>query len=146
MSYAIAVIALFGVILNIRKRWEGFAVWLISNGYWCWHNVTIGEYAQGATFAIFWLLSVYGLYEWRKAHRKPGKPGKPTFSFMSARLVYQKNQLLDEIEHLRSERAWMRAFCRRIIAVDKELRGTDKKIKINWIVDEVERILKRQKE
>ncbi|MHC4397793.1 MAG: nicotinamide mononucleotide transporter [Planctomycetota bacterium] len=60
------MIALIGVVLNVRRRWEGFLFWLISNAWWCWHNYKIGEYEQGILFGIFWLLSLYGIYSWKR--------------------------------------------------------------------------------
>lgn len=62
----IAVLALLGVYLNARRKWQGFLFWLVSNAWWCWHNVTIGEYPQAVLFAIFWLVTLYGIYQWRK--------------------------------------------------------------------------------
>lgn len=62
MNWLIVVIALIGIVLNVRRRWQGFLFWLISNGWWFWHNLVIGEYAQAVLFFVFWILSVYGIY------------------------------------------------------------------------------------
>lgn len=62
----IVVVALLGVYLNARRKWQGFLFWLVSNAWWCWHNVTIGEHPQAVLFAIFWLVTLYGIYQWRK--------------------------------------------------------------------------------
>ena len=66
MSLIMAVIALAGLYLNTKGKWQGFALWLISNAYWAWHNAGIGEYAQTVLYSAFWLLSLYGLWTWRK--------------------------------------------------------------------------------
>jgi len=66
MNWIIVAIALAGVVLNVRRRWEGFLLWLISNGWWFQHNLVIGEYHQAVLFGVFWLLSVYGIYSWKR--------------------------------------------------------------------------------
>lgn len=66
MSWLIMTIALAGAILNIKKRWECFIFWLVSNTYWCFYNAVAGEYAEAVTFGLFFLLSSYGLCEWSK--------------------------------------------------------------------------------
>ncbi len=65
MNWFVVLIALAGVVLNVRKQWQGFLLWLVSNAYWCIHNTTIGEYPQAVLYAAFWLLAVYGIYCWR---------------------------------------------------------------------------------
>jgi len=65
MNWFVCIIAFTGAVLNVQKKWQGFWCWLISNAWWCWHNIKIEEYEQAITFAIFWLLSAYGLAQWR---------------------------------------------------------------------------------
>ncbi len=77
MTWLIAIIALIGVFLNVQGKWQGFLFWLISNAYWCWHNLTIGEYPQAVLFAMFFLLSAYGVKLWRK----PQKPSQNVINF-----------------------------------------------------------------
>jgi len=66
MSWLIVVIALVGIVLNVRRKWQGFLFWLISNAWWFWHNLVIGEYAQAVLFFVFWVLSVYGICNWKR--------------------------------------------------------------------------------
>lgn len=67
MSWLIAVIAIIGVVLNARGKWHGFLFWLISNAWWCRHNIIIAEYAQAVVFGVFFVTSLYGIYHWRKS-------------------------------------------------------------------------------
>lgn len=69
MSWFIVAIALVGVFLNTRGKWQGFLFWLISNAFWCRHNIIIGEYAQAVLFGIFWFLSLYGISQWQRKHK-----------------------------------------------------------------------------
>lgn len=66
MNWIIVVIALAGVVLNVRRRWECFLFWLVSNAWWCGHNLIIGEYHQAVLFGVFGILSVYGIYNWKR--------------------------------------------------------------------------------
>jgi len=72
VAWIVTVIALTGAFLNIKKRWEGFALWMISNGFWCLVNIGIEQYPQAVLFAVFFLLSAYGVVLWRK----PQKPSQ----------------------------------------------------------------------
>jgi len=65
MNWFVVFIALGGVVLNVRKQWQGFLLWLVSNAYWCVYNTARGDYPQAVLYAVFWLLAVYGIYHWR---------------------------------------------------------------------------------
>ena len=69
MCWIIVAIALVGVLLNARGKWQGFLFWLISNAYWCYRNLVINQYAQAFVFVIFWGMSVYGIFCWRKQQK-----------------------------------------------------------------------------
>ena len=107
------VIALTGVFLNARGKWQGFLFWLVSNVCWCWHNIKLGEYAQAVLFAVCWVLTVYGIWCWRWRGKRS--------------LTYGQH------------RAAVVAFCERIV----RLKNLDGKAKVNWIIEDAERILKK---
>jgi hypothetical protein len=65
MTWIIFVLAIVGVVLNIRKHWSCFAIWLITNGFWAVHNLLIGQYAQAVLFGVYFGLSIYGLLAWK---------------------------------------------------------------------------------
>lgn len=58
--------ALFGTILNINKDSRCFIVWAVTNSFWSIFDWSIGAYAQSVLFGIYFLLSVYGLWKWRR--------------------------------------------------------------------------------
>lgn len=66
INWIMAAMALAGTILNIKKQKYGFAFWIVSNGYWCIHNILIQEYAQAFLYFIFFLLAIWGLISWSK--------------------------------------------------------------------------------
>ncbi len=64
--WIITGLSIVGVILNIHKRPEGFAVWIVTNSCWMaidWHK---GIYPQAALFAVYLVLSVWGLIRWKR--------------------------------------------------------------------------------
>ena len=69
MTWIIVTIALIGTILNARQKWQGFLFWFVSNGWLCVYNATISEYAQSSLFGAYLLLTVYGIYCWKKKER-----------------------------------------------------------------------------
>lgn len=87
MDWLAMLIAIAGVVFNIRKRREGFALWLFSNAYWAARNFGLGEYAQMILFIVFFGLSGYGFFAWRpekKPTDRPHRVAKPL-----SQLVYQ---------------------------------------------------------
>lgn len=91
MEWLIVTIAVVGIGLNIKGRWEGFVCWLISNVYWADRNWRINQYEQAILFIIFALLSAYGLWKWQKI--------PPRF-----RLMNRLRSATIVIEHLLRER------------------------------------------
>jgi len=68
MSWIVSVIALIGVWLNIRKDKRCFILWAGTNFFWCIYDYALGATAQSALFLFYFLLSIYGLWEW--THKK----------------------------------------------------------------------------
>ena len=64
MIWLLTLLSLIGVILNIRKRRECFAVWAVSNGSWAVIDYRAGLPEQSVLFAIYFLLALWGLYAW----------------------------------------------------------------------------------
>ncbi len=64
-KWGLAGLSLFGVLLNIRRRRECFAVWMVGNICWAGVDAYHGIYSQAALQALYAGLSVYGWLEWR---------------------------------------------------------------------------------
>lgn len=62
----ITIISIIGVILNIYKRRECFAVWIITNGSWAIYDFSIGAWEQGILFTVYFTLAIWGLLAWKK--------------------------------------------------------------------------------
>lgn len=85
MTWLMALIGAAGLLLNIFKRWQGYLLWVVTSGYWCWRDVTIGEYAQAVMVAGFGLVALYGVFAWRKKKPQAKPPIEPS------ELTYQGN-------------------------------------------------------
>lgn len=66
MMWVVTVMSLVGVVLNIKKRKECFYVWGVTNFAWMVYDFYIGAYSQSFLFAVYFLLAVWGIYEWNK--------------------------------------------------------------------------------
>ena len=115
----IAVLALLGVYLNARRKWQGFLFWLVSNAWWCWHNVTIGEHPQAVLFVIFWLATLYGIYQWRKK------------STAEAKEIHQQDMI-------RSRTVFL---CRGILNAKQSVEHNPDRTKISHLVREAQKII-----
>jgi nicotinamide riboside transporter PnuC len=58
-------VATVGVWLNARQRIEGFYLWLFTNAAWFAIDVRAGMYGQAAMFAVYFVLTVYGIVSWK---------------------------------------------------------------------------------
>jgi nicotinamide riboside transporter PnuC len=66
ITIILTILALLGVVLNIKKNIWCFYIWLVTNASWAVIDFYKGIPAQGVLFSIYTLLAVYGIYEWKK--------------------------------------------------------------------------------
>lgn len=66
MTWILTVLSVIGVVLNIRQNRVCFVVWSFTNAAWCVIDSMHGIYAQSALFALYFMLSLWGMYEWRR--------------------------------------------------------------------------------
>jgi len=65
VMWVVTGLAIIGVILNIKKRRQCFYVWVVTNTAWMIYDYSIGAMAQSALFAVYVVLALWGIYEWR---------------------------------------------------------------------------------
>ena len=63
--WAITILSLLGVVLNIYKRKECFVIWSVTNLSWAIYNWHIRAYEQATLFIVYFALAVWGLVKWR---------------------------------------------------------------------------------
>lgn len=64
--WVLTVVSLAAVILNIKKKIMCFYLFAVANLAWAIIDYREGLVAQSVLFAVYFVLSIYGLYEWRK--------------------------------------------------------------------------------
>lgn len=70
LTSILTLLALIGVVLNIKKKVLCFYIWLFTNASWAVVDFYKGIPMQGLLFTVYTFLAVYGIYEWRK-HETP---------------------------------------------------------------------------
>lgn len=66
LTYVMMVIALIGSYLNAKQKREGFVLWMITNGFWIIHNLTVAEVAQAILYAANMVIAIMGFVNWNK--------------------------------------------------------------------------------
>lgn len=78
-TWLITIAAIIGTVANIYKKQWCFIIWLVTNFLWMAIDAAAGLYSQAALFAVYLLLSVWGLYQWSSGGGKyREKLGKKT--------------------------------------------------------------------
>ena len=62
----LTVLALVGVILNIKRKRACFYIWLFTNASWAVVDFYKGIPAQGLLFTAYTALAVWGIIEWKE--------------------------------------------------------------------------------
>lgn len=62
----LTVLALVGVVLNIKRKRACFYIWLFTNASWAVVDFYKGIPAQGLLFTIYTALAVWGILEWKE--------------------------------------------------------------------------------
>jgi len=70
MEWMIAFFSVVGTIANIKQKWWGFAIWMVTNGAWVIIDILTGAYAQAAMFSIYFGLAVWGMISWIRNKKK----------------------------------------------------------------------------
>ena len=69
-SWLVSIAALLGVILNIKKNAGCFVIWAATNFAWTIIDLEKGIPAQATLQAVYFALSIYGLYKWTRCREK----------------------------------------------------------------------------
>jgi len=65
-TWIITVISLVGVVLNIRQDRRCFYLWAVTNSSWMAVDFINGLHAQAAMFFVYLVLSIWGIWSWKK--------------------------------------------------------------------------------
>lgn len=70
ITWLLTAASIVGVVLNIRQHRGCFAIWLVTNASWATIDYSRGLHAQAALFAVYFILSGWGIYQWSRTKRK----------------------------------------------------------------------------
>lgn len=62
----LTILALIGVVLNIKKNKACFYIWLVTNASWACIDFYKDIPAQGILFTIYTGLAVWGIFAWKE--------------------------------------------------------------------------------
>ncbi len=66
ISWCITVCSLTGAIFNARGNIWGFYIWIPANIAWVVYDFIVGQPAQATLFIAYTVISLVGVYTWRK--------------------------------------------------------------------------------
>jgi hypothetical protein len=66
LMWMVTLVSMIGVVMNIKKRKESFIIWMFTNFIWAVYDLSIKAYAQSFLFFVYFILAIWGIYEWRK--------------------------------------------------------------------------------
>ncbi len=66
LTWILVGMGIIGVILNNHKNPKCFYLWGISNAAWCIVDWAHGLHSQAFLFFVYFLLSLHGLWKWKK--------------------------------------------------------------------------------
>lgn len=65
-TWIIAAISMVGVVLNIHQDRRSFYLWTVTNSSWMVVDFYKGLHAQAAMFLVYLVLSIWGIFKWKK--------------------------------------------------------------------------------
>lgn len=70
MIWAITIVSIIGVILNIYKNRWGFVLWMISNSCWIYIDFQKGIPEQSVLFIVYFFAALWGWIFWSKSEER----------------------------------------------------------------------------
>src|SRR5574341_1892992 len=65
LLWGLTILSLIGTVMNVRKMRCCFYIWAFTNAVWTIHNYSVKEFQQASLFFIYFILALWGIYEWR---------------------------------------------------------------------------------
>ena len=62
-------LALIGAYLNAEGNLVGFYCWIVTNFFFCAQNILLENYPLAALFAAYGVITLRGIFAWRKKER-----------------------------------------------------------------------------
>jgi hypothetical protein len=68
-TYIITAASIIGTVANVLKKKWCFVIWLFTNTVWLIIDTAHGLYSQTILFAVYIILSVWGLLQWKDGYK-----------------------------------------------------------------------------
>ncbi len=65
LLWGLTILSLIGTVMNVRKMRCCFYIWAFTNAIWTVHNYSVKEFQQASLFFIYFILALWGIYEWQ---------------------------------------------------------------------------------
>jgi nicotinamide riboside transporter PnuC len=65
MKWPLVLCVLLGDYLNVCKKWQGFLLWIICDGSFCYINASQGDYEEAFVFAFYTIFAIIGIIKWK---------------------------------------------------------------------------------
>ena len=66
LSWVLIVLNFIAIVLNNRRDYRCFYIFIVTNILWCIFDVYYGLYSQAAQFILYTILNFVGLKSWKK--------------------------------------------------------------------------------
>lgn len=64
--WSVTILAIIGVVLNIKRNVYCFYIWLLTNGAFAVETALYGAWNMTFLFLIYFILAVMGILEWKR--------------------------------------------------------------------------------
>lgn len=64
--WAVTLVALAGVVLNIEQDSRCFLIWMFTNAAFAIRTFMLGAYEMTVLFTIYFILAIAGVYRWKQ--------------------------------------------------------------------------------
>lgn len=82
-TWSLTVLAIYGVVANIRHQRVCFLVWIVTNICWSIVDASRGIYAQATLHVVYLGLSVWGWFKWADKVQVSGSEHKRSIHGLS---------------------------------------------------------------
>ncbi len=65
LLWGLTILSLIGTVMNVKKIHFCFYIWAFTNAVWTIHNYGVKEFQQASLFFIYFILALWGIYEWK---------------------------------------------------------------------------------
>jgi hypothetical protein len=65
LLWGLTILSLIGTVMNVKKIHYCFYIWAFTNAIWTIHNYGVREFQQALLFFIYFILALWGIYEWK---------------------------------------------------------------------------------